>query len=40
MSVCVSVGMKESERERDYTVLEKGMTVCVRDKVVFSRPLC
>jgi len=30
VSVCVSVCMKGSERERDYIVLEKGMTVCIR----------
>lgn len=32
VSVCVSVCMKESERERDYIVLEKGVTVCIRER--------
>lgn len=31
-SVCVPVCMKESECERDYIVLEKGMTVCMRER--------
>lgn len=32
VSVCVSVCMKESECERDYIVLEKGMTVCMKER--------
>lgn len=32
VSVCVSVCMKESEREGDYIVLEKGVTVCIKER--------
>lgn len=40
MYVCVSVCIKESERERDYIVLGKGTTVLLeREKIVFSGPL-